>query len=76
MLRITGDRVYDAANNVNGEVRDVSVAGGRMDEVPPPLRPPLRSPYPTDEDVIKRIHHAVAKKAVWESEPGRAGQAT
>jgi len=26
----------------------------RMDEVPLPLRPALKSPYPTDEDVIRR----------------------
>jgi len=27
----------------------------RMDEIPLPLRPPLKSPYPTDEEVIRRI---------------------
>ena len=31
----------------------------RMDEVPLPLRPALRSPYPTDEDVIRRIRRTV-----------------
>ena len=31
----------------------------RMDEIPLPLRPALKSPYPTDEDVIRRIHQAV-----------------
>jgi formylmethanofuran dehydrogenase subunit B len=37
----------------------------RMDEVPLPLRPALTSPYPTDEEVIRRIHQAVAKRPVW-----------
>jgi formylmethanofuran dehydrogenase subunit B len=31
----------------------------RMDEVPLPLRPILKSPYPTDEDVIRRIRERV-----------------
>jgi len=31
----------------------------RMDEIPLPLRPALKSPYPTDEDVIRRIHQMV-----------------
>ena len=31
----------------------------RMDEVPLPLRPALQSPYPTDEDVIRRIRQAI-----------------
>ncbi len=31
----------------------------RMDEVPLPLRPALKSPYPSDEDVVRRIHQAV-----------------
>jgi formylmethanofuran dehydrogenase subunit B len=34
----------------------------RMDEIPLPLRPALKSPYPTDEEVIRRIYQAVAKK--------------
>jgi formylmethanofuran dehydrogenase subunit B len=34
----------------------------RMDEIPLPLRPPLKSPYPTDEEIIRRIHRAVAAK--------------
>ena len=34
----------------------------RMDEIPLPLRPALESPYPTDEEVIRRIHQAVAAK--------------
>mgnify|MGYP000169462275 CR=1 FL=1 len=43
-------------------------AGGtvyRMDEIPLPLRPPLKGPYPTDEEVIRRIREAVAKKEDW-----------
>ena len=35
-----------------------------MDEIPLPLRPALKSPYPTDEEVIRRIYQAVAAKAV------------
>jgi len=34
----------------------------RMDEIPLPLRPALKSPYPTDEEVIQRIYRAVAAK--------------
>jgi formylmethanofuran dehydrogenase subunit B len=37
----------------------------RMDEVPLPLRPALRSPYPTDEEIIRRIRRAVAAKPAW-----------
>jgi formylmethanofuran dehydrogenase subunit B len=33
----------------------------RMDEVPLPLRPALQSPYPTDEDVLRRIRQLVAR---------------
>jgi hypothetical protein len=36
-----------------------------MDEVPLPLRPALKSPYPTDEEVIRRIHEAVTAKTDW-----------
>lgn len=39
--------------------------GYRMDEIPLPLRPALKSPYPTDEEVIRRIRQAVAKKPDW-----------
>ena len=35
----------------------------RMDEVPLPLRPTLKSPYPTDEVVIRRIGEAVERLA-------------
>jgi formylmethanofuran dehydrogenase subunit B len=34
----------------------------RMDEIPLPLRPALKSPYPTDEAVIRRIYQAVAAR--------------
>jgi formylmethanofuran dehydrogenase subunit B len=37
----------------------------RMDEIPLPLRPALKSPYPTDEDVLKRIVAAVRRKPAW-----------
>ncbi|MCS7313571.1 MAG: formylmethanofuran dehydrogenase subunit B, partial [Acidobacteria bacterium] len=40
-------------------------AGGtvyRMDEVPIPLRPALRSPYPTDEEVLRRIRQTLAAR--------------
>jgi formylmethanofuran dehydrogenase subunit B len=34
----------------------------RMDEIPLPLRPALKSPYPTDEEIVRRIYRAVAVK--------------
>jgi formylmethanofuran dehydrogenase subunit B len=37
----------------------------RMDEIPLPLRPALKSPYPTDEDVARRIREAVARRSAW-----------
>jgi formylmethanofuran dehydrogenase subunit B len=37
----------------------------RMDEIPLPLRPALKSPYPTDEEVIRDIARAVAAKPAW-----------
>ena len=37
----------------------------RMDEIPLPLRPALKSPYPTDEEVVRRITEAVAAKPAW-----------
>ena len=37
----------------------------RMDEVPLPLRPALRSPYPTDEEVLRRIRQAAAARPPW-----------
>ena len=40
----------------------------RMEEIPMPLKPALTSPYPTDEEVVRRINQAVAKKPFWLSE--------
>jgi len=37
----------------------------RMDEIPLPLKPALKSPYPTDEEVMRRIREAVEKKPSW-----------
>ncbi|MBY0514160.1 MAG: hypothetical protein K2P78_09660, partial [Gemmataceae bacterium] len=50
-------------------------AGGtvyRMDEVPLPLRPPLKGPYPSDEEVLRRIIAAVRRKPAWEPDPVRS----
>lgn len=54
----------------------ISAAGTvyRMDEVPLPLRPPLKSPYPTDEDVLGRIIAAVQKKEPWYPAAGTGPQ--
>lgn len=52
-------------------------AGGtvyRMDEIPLPLRPALKSPYPTDEDVVGRIVAAVRRKTPWYPAPTAAPQ--
>ncbi len=37
----------------------------RMDEIPLPLRPVLKSPYPSDEEVIRRIREKVEEKVAW-----------
>jgi formylmethanofuran dehydrogenase subunit A len=37
MLRITGGKVYDPANNLNGEVRDIGIADGRIVSSSPPF---------------------------------------
>ena len=37
----------------------------RMDEIPLPLRPALKSPYPTDEEVVRRLREAVARLPAW-----------
>lgn len=37
----------------------------RMDEIPLPLRPALASPYPTDEEVLRRIREAVLARPAW-----------
>jgi formylmethanofuran dehydrogenase subunit B len=36
-----------------------------MDEIPLPLKPILKSPYPTDEEVIRRIAEKVRAKPAW-----------
>jgi formylmethanofuran dehydrogenase subunit B len=50
--------------HITTAVTGISAAGTayRMDEVPLPLRPALKSPYPTDEDVVRRIHGVVRDK--------------
>jgi hypothetical protein len=40
-----------------------------MDEIPITLRPGLKSPYPTDEEIVNRIIAAVAKKPGWRPAP-------
>ena len=40
-----------------------------------PLKPALKSPYPTDEEVVGRINEAIAKKPFW-SPAGTAAAAT
>jgi formylmethanofuran dehydrogenase subunit B len=37
----------------------------RMDEIPLPLKPILQSPYPTDEEAIRRIHEKIKAKPPW-----------
>jgi len=37
----------------------------RMDEIPLPLKPALKSPYPTDEEVVRRIREAIETKPFW-----------
>jgi formylmethanofuran dehydrogenase subunit B len=37
----------------------------RMDEIPLPLRPALKSPYPTDEQVVRRLREAVQRRPAW-----------
>lgn len=39
--------------------------GYRMDEIPMPLKPALDSPYPSDEEVVRRIKEAIAAKPDW-----------
>ena len=40
----------------------------RMDEIPLPLRPALKSPYPSDEEVVRRIKETPRKKPDWMGE--------
>lgn len=39
--------------------------GYRMDEIPMPLKPAIKSPYLTDEEVVRRINEAIAAKPEW-----------
>jgi len=59
--------------HITTAVTGISAAGTgyRMDEVPLPLRPALKSPYPTDEEVIRRIHAAVTAKPDWMARNGQ-----
>ena len=36
-----------------------------MDEVPMPLKPALQSPYPSDEEVVRRIRETIALRPDW-----------
>jgi formylmethanofuran dehydrogenase subunit B len=40
----------------------------RMDEIPLPLSPAIESPYPSDEQIVRRINEAVANKGEWAGE--------
>lgn len=53
--------------HITTAVTGVSAPGTvyRMDEVPLPLRPALKSPYPTDEEVVRKICAAVMKRPAW-----------
>jgi formylmethanofuran dehydrogenase subunit B len=57
--------------HITTAVTGVSAPGTayRMDEIPLPLRPALASPYPTDEDVVRRIRQAIAAKPAWAPVP-------
>lgn len=61
--------------HITTAVTGVSAPGTayRMDEIPLPLRPALKSPYPTDEEVVRRIREAVKRRPAWL--PGRNGKA-
>ncbi|NJN94268.1 MAG: formylmethanofuran dehydrogenase subunit B [Anaerolineales bacterium] len=50
--------------HITTAVTSISAPGTvyRMDEVPLELRPALKSPYPTDEEVMQRIQTAVAAR--------------
>ncbi len=53
--------------HITTSVAGISAPGTayRMDEIPLPLKPALKSPYPTDEEVVRRIKDAIAKKRFW-----------
>jgi formylmethanofuran dehydrogenase subunit B len=40
----------------------------RMDEIPLPLSPAIKSPYPSDEEIVRRINEAIANKGEWAGE--------
>ncbi len=40
----------------------------RMDEIPLPLSPAIKSPYPSDEEIMRRINEAIANKGEWAPE--------
>ena len=40
----------------------------RMDEIPMPLKPGIESPYPSDEEVVRRIKEAVIAKGNWRTQ--------
>jgi hypothetical protein len=42
-----------------------------MDEIPLPLKPALKSPYPTDAEVVRRIKEAIAGKPFWLARNGQ-----
>src|SRR5205814_5492660 len=50
--------------HITTAVSGISATGTayRMDEIPMPLRPARKSPYPSDEEVVNMIIAAVAKK--------------
>src|SRR4051794_15009787 len=60
--------------HITTAVSGVSATGTvyRMDEIPLPLRPALKSPYPSDEEVVRRIIQAVAAKPAWIPAPQSA----
>jgi len=47
----------------------------RMDDVPIPLRPAFESPYPSDEEIVRRIAQAVGRKPAWLPGPQVAASA-
>jgi formylmethanofuran dehydrogenase subunit B len=58
------DTMRGAKVAITTAVTGISAPGTayRMDEIPMPLRPALKSPYPTDEEVLRRIYKSVAAK--------------
>ena len=58
--------------HITTSVAGISAPGTayRMDEIPLPLKPALKSPYPTGEEVVRRINEAVARKPHWMSIDG------